>query len=624
MSELFEVFPGYRTIRPIRTRGLPRELLAIREGPAEFRRLCSLRIAAAGDIPTTKALAREARILARLHHPAILPAYDFFELNGCRALVLAFDGGLTIEKVVAAMSRPREGRDDRAALYVVYTLFDALAHAHRKKDLGGEPVVHGDLHPANVLVRKNGHVQLRGFRGASSVRIARPDLHPRVDPGPYAAPELADGSPSSVASDLYGAAAVAWHLFVGTPPLPGAGSLLACRPDLPAELAAVLDVCLSREPARRSLMAGTVAATVRKAVDLQGARDDLERLFAKVLRELPAPIRATCASAPPTRHPSQSSWPTLPFRGARPGDPQPAAPTRDDSQPAGRFPSVDASARSGATGSLAAHEPHKAAIVLDLGDESSEHAVDQVAPTPFSYGAVVAESDSAVSQPRSLPPVAADVDAAQSRSCPERGGARRASFLGAVLVLMSISWTLGRYVLGPALSPPAVGSGAPAAPPVLDTFAHVASPGDAAAPIVAATSGADAAMPSASALRAVDVAITVISATRDADASSPSSAASEIATRPVDSSATADDTEGTVLFHQSELVVEGPPDGVVYLNGVRSGRTGERLVTRGCGLRFLRIGSEPTPGGLGFRWLTRGQPVMLPCGGAVTMRGAPR
>ncbi len=75
-------------------------------------------------------------------------------------------------------------------------------------------------------------------------------------------------------------------------------------------------------------------------------------------------------------------------------------------------------------------------------------------------------------------------------------------------------------------------------------------------------------------------------------------------------------------FHQSSLLLEGPPDGVVFVNGVRSGRTGERFVTRGCGLRFVRVASEP--GENGFRWLNRGQTAHLPCGGSVIIHAVKR
>jgi hypothetical protein len=76
-----------------------------------------------------------------------------------------------------------------------------------------------------------------------------------------------------------------------------------------------------------------------------------------------------------------------------------------------------------------------------------------------------------------------------------------------------------------------------------------------------------------------------------------------------------------VSFNQSSLTVEPPPHGIVFLNGKPVGRTGERLTTRGCGLRFVRVAQPPEErGGQGFRWLSKGQTVNLSCGGTVTIR----
>jgi hypothetical protein len=76
-----------------------------------------------------------------------------------------------------------------------------------------------------------------------------------------------------------------------------------------------------------------------------------------------------------------------------------------------------------------------------------------------------------------------------------------------------------------------------------------------------------------------------------------------------------------ILFHQSAILVEGPPHGTVYVNGVPTGETGKRSLTRGCGMRFVRIGTPPVDGSLhGVRWLSKGQTAQLPCGRMLTLR----
>lgn len=283
----------------------------MREGGAGFRRLCSLRLARTDDDVASAALAREAAVLARLHHPTILPAYDLLEANGWMALVLAFDGVFTIEGLATLTCNRPQPLDSQAALFVIHAVFDALGHTHGKKDVDGHPLVHGDLHPANVLVRSTGHVLLRGFRGAEPIQTRRAAPVPQIDLGPYAAPELASACSASTASDLYGAGAIAWHLLIGhAPPQGETPSLAQTRPDLSPEVASVLDVCLSSEPSRRLLRAATVAATVRKAVDLNVGRDNLERVYAHVLRRLPRSVRDLCAGTLLTQRSTDSRIPT--------------------------------------------------------------------------------------------------------------------------------------------------------------------------------------------------------------------------------------------------------------------------------------------------------------------------
>jgi serine/threonine protein kinase len=246
--------------------------------------------------------------MARLHHPTILPVFDFLSVDNGHVLVLAFEGVFSLERVTSAMRRQPVRFEMQAALFVAHALFDALAHAHHKFHADGFPITHGDVHPSHLILCKDGHALVRGFCG----------VHPhgaRDDVDPYAAPELEAGRPASPSSDLYGAAAIAWELLAGRglprngPPPPVAA---AC-PGAPAEVAAVLDTCLSADPALRCIRAGTVAATLRRAADLHEGQECLKRLHARVLRRLPASVRAVSSGTLPPRTPHDASSPTRRF-----------------------------------------------------------------------------------------------------------------------------------------------------------------------------------------------------------------------------------------------------------------------------------------------------------------------
>jgi len=79
-----------------------------------------------------------------------------------------------------------------------------------------------------------------------------------------------------------------------------------------------------------------------------------------------------------------------------------------------------------------------------------------------------------------------------------------------------------------------------------------------------------------------------------------------------------------VLYHQTLLLVEGPPEGTVYVNGVPVGPVGEPSLARGCGLRFVRVGMQARGASLrGVRWLSEGHIMRLPCEGRATLRVRP-
>ena len=592
-----DALPGYRAVRGLRTRGLAREVLAVREGPAAFRRFCSLRLALADDVRCAHALTREAAILSRLHHPSILPAHDFLYSQGWLALVLAFDGAFTVDSVATANGLLGEPLETEAAVFVAHVVFDGLAHAHGKRDREGRPLIHGDIHPANILVRSTGHIWIRGFRGAECLLPTRAETRMQTEPGPYAAPELLSGSAASAASDIFGAAALIWHLLVGRPlrhtEIP---SLARVCPGLFPEVVAVLDVCLSPNPDDRRLRAATVAATLGKVVDIHAGRDCLERRYDLVLRTLPPKVRDLCAGGLPG-HASQAwSVPSdrlprvrrdsasIPAVGIT-SLPPPVCDT-DEGEDAGSAPPGSARAtlpeNDRATPDAQRHDRHFAPD-SDPSDRLiglASLAKSQSFAPPSSARSLPARS--VTPPPHSLAPVGRDVE----RRPPRASAWWQVAAVLTALALFPLGWVAGRTVVA-------------AAKPWLDD-APLTEPPSPPLPTQARTP-----LP-------VDPASS-LSAPIDASASPPPAP-------PASSS--------PVSFNQSSLTVEPPPHGIVFLNGKPVGRTGERLTTRGCGLRFVRVAQPPEErGGQGFRWLSKGQTVNLPCGGTVTIRapgeGAP-
>jgi DNA-binding SARP family transcriptional activator len=138
--------------------------------------------------------AEEARVVAGLEHPHIVPLYDFWRDPAGAFLVMRWlDGGTLAEK----LDRPW---DDVDLGRVFDQLADALGYAH------SAGVVHRDVKPANVLFDSSGNAYLGDFGLAVigiDTGVERAGRPTTIQP-PYASPELLRGEAPTVASDVFG------------------------------------------------------------------------------------------------------------------------------------------------------------------------------------------------------------------------------------------------------------------------------------------------------------------------------------------------------------------------------------------------------------------------------------
>jgi eukaryotic-like serine/threonine-protein kinase len=135
----------YRMVRPLGRGGMGTVYLA---EDAELDRLVALKVVGLG-MPAARStrLADEAKILARLEHPGIVPVHDVGSLpDGRTFYAMKFVRG---ERLDAILARPLTTLDK---LQIFDRICDAVAFAH------SQGVVHRDLKPENVMVGQFGEV----------------------------------------------------------------------------------------------------------------------------------------------------------------------------------------------------------------------------------------------------------------------------------------------------------------------------------------------------------------------------------------------------------------------------------------------------------------------------------
>ncbi len=197
----------------------------------------------------------EARMLARLTHPAILPLYDFGTAHEVPYIVMPLMTGGTLADMIKA------GPFSLGELVRLFTpIADALDFAH---SLG---VIHRDIKPSNILFDQRRQPFLGDFGIAKAIQASSNLTGTGIIGTPdYMSPEQARGEQMDGRSDLYSLGVMAYQcltadlLFKATTPI-GVMLMHATEPpppirqkraDIPAAVEAVLIKALAKQPGDR-------------------------------------------------------------------------------------------------------------------------------------------------------------------------------------------------------------------------------------------------------------------------------------------------------------------------------------------------------------------------------------
>ncbi len=213
---------------------------------------------------------REARVLAALDHPGIVPIYDIGADDGRPFFVMPYmAGGTLADRLAEGAIAPHQ------AVAWIATLAAALDAAH---EVG---ILHRDIKPQNVLLDEAGGVRLADFGLATAGEATRlTDAGLMVGTPLYLAPEIALGCPAGPESDRYALAVTAFELLAGRPPFHGDEPLSvihqhvhAAPPPLPAwvgpahaRLDRVFARALAKRPEERPLSCRAFAAELQAAL----------------------------------------------------------------------------------------------------------------------------------------------------------------------------------------------------------------------------------------------------------------------------------------------------------------------------------------------------------------------
>ncbi len=207
---------GYELIAPIAAGGMGVVYRARQEG---LGRDIALKLISAGRLVRPEQVQRfytEARAVARLGHPHIVPVHDAGEDDGRHFLAMPLlEGGTLSDRISGLPPQGTEERLETAARWMS-VVARAVHHAHQ------HGVLHRDIKPANILFDTAGqpHVADFGLARLLDEESGLTRTQALLGTPDYLAPEVARGgaAESTVASDVYGLGAVLYELLSGSPP----------------------------------------------------------------------------------------------------------------------------------------------------------------------------------------------------------------------------------------------------------------------------------------------------------------------------------------------------------------------------------------------------------------------
>ena len=217
---------------------------------------------------------REAKTVAKLQHPHILPVFDYGEYERVSYLVMPYIASGSLKEYIR--QGPPLNLDEIARIFT--QLCEALDYAHNAG------VLHRDIKPDNVMFDDNGNVLLADF---GLTRLMESDIDEGLTGSGivgtpfYLSPEQAQEQPLDARSDIYSLGIMLYEMVTGRVPFIANTAVNVIlshvndtpekpkkfRSDLPQAAEEVILKALEKQPKNRWKSAGAMAREFRQALD---------------------------------------------------------------------------------------------------------------------------------------------------------------------------------------------------------------------------------------------------------------------------------------------------------------------------------------------------------------------
>jgi serine/threonine protein kinase len=259
------------------------------------------------DVQSRIRFEREAKTIAMLEDPAIVPVYDFGEEDGQPYFVMRFmTGGSLSDKM---RKGPMTVQD---ASHILTHLAPALDEAHAKG------IIHRDLKPGNILFDQFSEPYISDFGiaklFASQANVTGSSI---IGTPAYMSPEQAQGETIDGRSDIYALGVILFEMLTGQQPYHGdtpmnvvvkqitnpVPHILDVRPDLPPDIGVIIEKAMAKDPnvrfqSTKSLSDALNAVARGESLSLRTAESTLVT-SPRIVAATTPPLQTVVASKPP-------------------------------------------------------------------------------------------------------------------------------------------------------------------------------------------------------------------------------------------------------------------------------------------------------------------------------------